>query len=131
MKNAGASATRILVVEDEPAISLLCLRTLTGEGFEVDIVVNGLEAQDMLSQKSYDLLIIDIRTPLMNGKQLYQHINERHPELAKRAIFTTGDVIGSDTQHFLEEMGRPYLPKPFTPEMLKTIVREALKEIQK
>ena len=122
---------RILVVEDEPAICEVCLRVLTSEGFEVDIAVNGDVAQDMLNKKDYALCLIDIRTPVMNGKQLYQIIIEKHPELAKGVIFTTGDVINGYNQRFLELARRPFLPKPFTPDELRTIVRETLTEMEK
>jgi len=131
MKNSSAEVKKILVVEDEPAITQVCLRALTGEGFEVDIAVNGEIAQDMLGGKDYDLCLIDIRTPVMNGMQLYQCIQERHPKLIDRVMFTTGDVMDGDTQSFLEQTGRPFLPKPFTPDELRTIVRETLRQIEK
>ncbi len=130
MKNSGAGVKRILVVEDEPAISQVCLRVFTGEGFEVDIAVDGQIAQDMLGRKDYDLCLIDIRAPVMNGKQLYQYMSERYPELASGVIFTTGDVMGGDIQSFLERSGRPFLPKPFTPDELRTIVKQALGELE-
>ena len=131
MKNSGASPKRILVVEDEPGISQVCLRALTSEGFEVDIAVNGNVAQEMLGEKDYDLCLIDIRTPIMNGKQLYQCIQEKHPKLIDGVIFTTGDVMGGDTQRFLEQSDRPFLPKPFAPDELKTIVKETLRQLEK
>ena len=131
MKNSSAGTKRILVVEDEPAISQICLRTLTSEGFEVDIAVNGNVAQDMLGKKDYDLYLIDIRTPVMNGKQLYEWLQEKHPQLASRVIFTTGDVMGKDIQGFLDQTARPFLPKPFTPDELRTIVRETLRRMEK
>jgi DNA-binding response OmpR family regulator len=131
MKSSSAGVKRILVVEDEPVISQLCLRTLTSEGFEVDVAVNGQVAQDMLREKGYDLVIVDIRTPIMNGKQLYQCITEKHPKLINGVIFTTGDVTGGDTQSFLERSGRPFLPKPFTPDELRTTVKRALSELEK
>ena len=105
MENLSAGAKRILVVEDEPAVSDLCRRVLTSEGFEVDIAVNGKVAQDMLEEKQYDLCLFDIKTPIMNGKELYQWLKEKHPQLASRVIFTTGE--------------------------LKTIVTETLKEVGK
>ena len=129
MKQPGAGAKRILIVEDEPAISDVCRRILTGEGFEMDIAVNGKVAQDMLKEKQYDLCLFDIRTPVMDGKELYQWLKEKHPQQASRVIFTTGDVMGGDTQSFLEQASRPFLPKPFTPAQLKAIMREALKEV--
>jgi len=61
------------------------------------------------------------------GKQLYQCIKDRYPKLIKRVIFTSGDVVNNHTQHFLEQSGRPFLSKPFTPEELITAVREAFK----
>ena len=131
MKKSNAGAKRILVVEDEPAISQVCLRALTSEGFEVDIAVNGDVAQDMLGEKDYDLCLIDIRTPIMNGKQLYQFIIGEYPKLANRVIFTTGDVGDGYTQRFLELSHRPYLPKPFTPDELRTMISETLSQIEK
>ena len=131
MKNAGASVRRILVVEDEPVISDVCQRVLTSEGFEVDIAVNGKIAQDMLEEKQYDLCLIDIRTPTMNGKELYQWLQEKHPQLADRVLFTSGDVMSGDIQSFLEQTTRPFLPKPFSSSELKAMVSEALKEIEK
>lgn len=89
MKTPYSSVKRSLVVEDEPAIRVLCLRVLTGEGFEVDIAVNGKVAQDMIEKKQYDLCLLDIRTPVMTGNELYQWLKEKHPQLAGRVIFSS------------------------------------------
>jgi len=131
VKKPSAGAKRVLVVEDEPAISDVCRRVLTGEGFEVEIAVNGEVAQDMIDKKQYDLCLVDIRTPAMNGRELYQWLKEKHPQLVNRVIFTSGDVMAGDTQSFLEQAARPFLPKPFTPDEIRTIVQEALKEVEK
>ena len=126
MKHSKGDEKRILVVEDEPTISQVCQRTLTAEGFDVDIAVNGAIAQDMLDEKRYDLCIIDIRTPIMNGKELYQHIQEEHPEFTDKVIFTTGDVLDEKLESLLKGAKKPYLPKPFSPDELRTVVREML-----
>lgn len=131
MKNYGAGVKRILIVEDEPVIGEVCRRTLAGEAFEVDIAVSGRVAQGMLGEKDYDLILTDIRMPEVGGKQLYQWISDKYPGLAKRVIFITGDVMGGGTHSFLELSGRPYLLKPFTPEELKTIVSETLRQLEK
>ena len=102
------------------------MRVLTNEGLEVDIALNGRIGQDMLEKRDYALLLIDLRTPVMNGKELFQHISEKHPELMDRVILTTGDVVGKDTQSFVDQTGRLFLPKPFSPEELRAIVRKAL-----
>ncbi|MDP2730210.1 MAG: response regulator [Dehalococcoidales bacterium] len=122
MNTSGAGLKRILVVEDEPAISNVCWRVFTTEGFEVDIADNGRVAQDMIEKKQYDLCLVDIRTPEMNGKEFYQWLKEKHPQMEQKVIFTTGDVMGGDTQVFLEQNGRPFLPKPFTPDELRAIL---------
>lgn len=129
MSRPCAGQKRILVVEDELEITRICRRTLAPEGYQVDIATNGAMAEQMLQEEDYDLIIIDIKTPVMDGKQLYQNMNERYPELVSKTIFTTGDVISSETQYFIEQTGRPFLPKPFTPEELKVIVRETLKQL--
>jgi len=131
MKNSGAGVKKILVVEDEPAICNICQRVLTREGFEVDIAVNGRVAQDMIEEKQFSLYLVDIRTPKMNGTELYQWLEKKYPQLTSRVIFTTGSVMGGDTITFVEQTGRPFLPKPFTPNELKAIVQEALKQIEK
>jgi len=131
MKNPAAGAKRILIVEDEPAICQICVRVLTSEGFEVDIAVNGSVAKDMLGKEDYDLCLIDIRTPVMNGKQLYQFIIRKHPKLVNGVMFTTGDVMDGYTERFLELTGRPFILKPFTPDGLRTIVRETLSPMKK
>jgi len=125
MKRQDTGTKRILVVEDEPAICDGCWRVLTDEGFDVEIAVNGKVAQDMIRNKQYDFCLIDIRTPKMNGIELYQWLKEKHPQLAGGVMFTTGDVMGGDIQSFLEHAARPFLPKPFTTDELKAIVKEA------
>ena len=120
---------RALVVEDEPVISQICRRMLVAEGFDVDIAMNGLIAKKMVDDNSYDLCLTDIRTPAMDGIQLYQYLEQEHPELARRVIFTTGDVMSSDIAQFLEGTKKPFLPKPFTPDELKQVIRDTLAEI--
>lgn len=130
MKNMG-TGKKILVVEDEPAISTVCQRVLSSEGFEADIASNGKVAQEMIEKKQYDFCLIDIRTPTMNGKELYQWLQEKHPALTGGVVFTTGDVMGGDVQSFLEKTARPFLPKPFTPDEIRAIMRQALEEAVK
>jgi len=128
MKLSSAGVKKILVVEDEPGIRQVCQRVLTSQGYHVDFATNGATAEDMLMKEDYDLLLIDIKTPVMNGKEFYQNIKDRYPKLRDRVVFTTGDVISSDTQDFLKQAGRPFLFKPFTPDELQAIVRESLNQ---
>ena len=130
MTSSSGVKGRILSVEDEPSIRQVCRRTLTSQGYQVDFAINGVVAESMLMKADYDLLLVDIKTPVMDGKQLYRYIKKRYPKLAGRVIFTTGDVINDDTQSFLERTGRPFLLKPFSPDELKALVRENLRRLQ-
>jgi CheY-like chemotaxis protein len=85
----------------------------------------------MIDEEQYDFCLIDMRTPKMNGPELYQWLKEKYPQVANRVIFTSGDVMGGDIKSLLEQSGRPFLPKPFTPDELKAIVQEALKQIER
>ena len=129
MSNSSGVKGKILSVEDEPSIRQVCRRTLTSQGYQVDFAQNGVAAASMLMKADYDLLLVDIKTPVMDGKQLYHYIEERYPQLADRVIFTTGDVISEDTQSFLARTGRPFLLKPFSPDELGALVRENLRRL--
>jgi DNA-binding response OmpR family regulator len=126
MEQANAKAKNILVVEDEPAIAKVCAKTLTPEGFQVEVAVNGEAALDVLRQKEFALCFIDIRLPAMNGIELYGQLEKEHPRMVNKVIFTTGDVLASDVKPFLERTNRPYLVKPFSPDELRAIVRNVL-----
>ncbi len=114
----------ILVIEDEPIICRVCVKTLTASGYDVEIANNGLIGMEMANKKKYDLYFSDVRTPAMNGIQFYHYLIERDPQLARRVIFTTGDVMSPDVKTFLGEIKNPYLPKPFTPDDLRKIVTD-------
>jgi DNA-binding response OmpR family regulator len=105
----------------------MCRRVLTKEGFEVDIAANGRLAQDMIEERQYHICLIDVRTPTMNGTELYQWLQKKYPRLANQVVFTTGGVIDEKIMPFIAQSGKPFLPKPFTPDELIAVVRKALK----
>jgi DNA-binding response OmpR family regulator len=131
MEDSGGGKKVILIMDDEPAICGICQRVLADEGFEVDVAANGKVAQPMITGKHYSLFLFDVRTPEMNGMELYRWLEENHPRLAGRVIFTTGSVVGQSTTAFVEHASRPFLPKPFTPDELKDIVARTLREVEK
>ena len=128
MNNSSIDIKSILVVEDETAIREICMKALSSEGYEVELVINGKLAEEKLKGKKYDLLLIDIRTPVMNGKELYNYILKEVPDMTDKVIFTTGDIMADNLQRFIEKTGSPFLPKPFTPSDLRKIVKETLEQ---
>jgi len=120
------SKKRILVIEDEPTIGLLCKRVLTAGGFDVDVVNNGLDAKKVAEEKDYVLCVSDVRLPGMTGIELYQHwITSKNP-IAERVVFITGDTMNNYVRDFLKKTDRPTVMKPFEPEDLVAAVRKAL-----
>lgn len=125
MLKGDGQGKRGLVVEDEPSIARMCIRALGAEGFEVDVASDGKAAQTCLARNGdiYDLCLIDIRTPGMNGIELYHYLKETGSRMINRVIFTTGDIINNQIRAFLEETGRPFLPKPFTLDELRSVIK--------
>jgi DNA-binding response OmpR family regulator len=124
MLNENEKRSKVLVLEDEPIIGRATSRTLTSEGFEVDIAENGFAAKNNIdAHNQYELMIFDIKTPGINGMQLYEYLEQQYPELTSRVIFTTGDSLGDITMEFLHKVNRQYLDKPYTPSQLKEMIR--------
>ena len=90
------------------------------QGHTVDTAGDGRTAKDLISQCRYDLIISDLKMPNMNGRDFYRHVASVEPALARRIIFSTGDTANPDTQAFFEEVGNPFLTKPFN---LKELLR--------
>jgi len=124
MKKPGTALKSVLIVEDEAAIGEFCHRVLSQHGFKVSIAGNGKVAQQMIEKKEYDLLLIDIRMPVMDGVELYRWLNEKHPQIASRVIFTTGSVLGQETLNFIGSTGKPFLLKPFSADELIGLVKK-------
>ena len=121
---------RVLVVEDELVISQICIKTLVKEGFEVDTAPNGLIAKGFLAGQEYDYCLIDIRTPHMSGIEFYHYLEKNCPQLISGVILTTGDCLSPNAASFLNEVNRPFLPKPFTPSELRATMEKTKKKEQ-
>ena len=119
---------RILVADDEEIVIQSCLRVLSGGGFQVDAARDGLEALKAIDENGYDVLILDIKMPKMNGMEVLQRVKEAHPDI---------DVIMITGLHEIEtavqamKLGAfDYLPKPFEPEELELVVARAFERRQ-
>jgi len=60
-------------------------------GCSVDTDTNGMEAQEMLNRNRYDILLVDMSMPVMDGRELFVCIRERHPDLVNKIIFMSAD----------------------------------------
>ena len=119
----GAS---LLVVEDEAQLAAAVTESLRDAGYVVDHAADGEAALECVAAKSFDLVVCDLKMPRLDGKAFFRELSSKSPKLARRVIFVTGDVAGTDAEKFLEESGCRWLAKPFRLGDLLRTVKEVL-----
>ncbi len=103
---------RILIAEDDENLSFMLEQYLTQKGFEVTIKPNGEEAFDTFCKKSFDLLILDVMMPKLDGFELAKKIKEVNPNVP--IIFLTAKSQKEDTLAGFEAGADDYITKPFS-----------------
>jgi CheY-like chemotaxis protein/anti-sigma regulatory factor (Ser/Thr protein kinase) len=118
----------ILLIEDEVTLRSAISRFLRNTGYSVEVAEGGGEALALLTEHSYDLILLDLRMEGMTGEQVYELIASRNPEQARRIVFMTGDLHSDAASRFIRLTGRPVLAKPFTLGELETRVAQLIDE---
>jgi DNA-binding NtrC family response regulator len=116
----STSKETILVVDDEKNIRLTVSHTLMSMGYQVETAVNGEEAITMLENKQYDLALLDLRMPGMDGLHLLRHIAREQPHLPTAMITAHGTVDNAVEAMKLGAVD--FLQKPFTPQEIRDLV---------
>ena len=119
-------AQRILVVEDEPSIAETTLYALNTEGFEAIWAATGEAALALMAEHSFDLAILDVGLPDINGFDLFRRISQSLP-----VIFLTARSGEIDRVVGLELGADDYIAKPFSPRELCARVRTVLRRLRK
>ena len=119
-------ASKILIVDDEPVLRNLLEDSLTSEGFLCETAECAKTALAKIGDNQYDLVILDLALPDMNGILLCQKIYQNSPRLRGRIIFITGIGLDEDTSQHLESLAGAYLAKPFELASLNQAVRGLL-----
>ncbi|MCY4599116.1 MAG: response regulator [Acidobacteria bacterium] len=114
----------VLMVEDEPALATAVSEALADAGYRVDCAGDGQQALEHVRKTVYDVVICDLKMPRMDGRAFYLEIAKTTPALARRIVFVTGDVAGTDAARFLEDSGCRWLAKPFRIRELIAVIRE-------
>ncbi len=122
----AVAAASVLVVEDETALATAVTDALRDAGYLVERAGDGEEALVKIKEHAFDLVVCDLKMPRLDGKAFYRTLSAVAPGLAKRVIFVTGDVAGTDAEQFLEESGCRWLAKPFRLADLLRAVKEGL-----
>lgn len=118
---------KILVVDDEKVIVKGIKFNLENEGYEVDVAYDGAEAVEKAQETEYDLIILDIMMPKMDGLEACMHIRENS---TVPIIFLTAKVEDMDKLLGFENGADDYITKPFNILELKARVRALLRRSQ-
>ncbi|WP_163969479.1 response regulator [Oceanobacillus halotolerans] len=116
----------LLIVDDQPGIRLLLQDILTSEGYEVTVATTGKEALDYIIDQTFDLIILDYKLPILDGKELLQQLEKR--KMTTPAILMSGlaEDIDKEAQQF--SMVQEVLAKPFNVEDITKIVSRLLQK---
>jgi DNA-binding response OmpR family regulator len=120
----NGQATRLLIVDDEQSICVVLARALGYLGFDVEAVNSGPEALARLAEADYDLMLLDIRMPGMDGMEVMQHVRQSNPELP--IIIMTGQGTLESAIAALKLGALDYVLKPVGVPELAAAVEQAL-----
>jgi two-component system NtrC family sensor kinase len=117
----------VLVVDDEPEIAATLAEMLAADDHHVEMAANGVIALDRLRERTYDVILSDLRMPELDGPGLYRELERRQPELLGRLIFVTGDTLAPETRAFVARTGALTVSKPFAPEEIRKAIQQAMR----
>ena len=119
---------KILLVDDEPALTEPLSRLLTREGYAVDVAIDGLVGGKLASTGNYDLLILDWMLPHLTGLQICQQLRDRSDSTP--VLFLTAKDTLDDRVLGLDAGADDYIVKPFELRELLARVRALLRRVQ-
>src|SRR4051812_45986294 len=125
------SKTRVLVIDDEAPIRLLCRVNLEAEGMEVLEAADGPSGLDVARDEVPDVVLLDVMMPGLDGWRVAEHLLEDERTNAIPIIFLTARAEFRDRARGLDIGGVDYVTKPFNPLDLAPLVRELLERIEK
>ncbi|MDH4198474.1 MAG: response regulator [Candidatus Aminicenantes bacterium] len=117
---------RILVVDDEITVCKSIRQALVCDAYEVDVALSGEEALKKEDEKKYDVIIADLMMPGLSGIDLLKSLKAKNS--AAKVIMVTGYPTMKTTVQSIQIGAFDYLPKPFLPTQLRSLVARALAE---
>jgi CheY-like chemotaxis protein len=116
----------VLVLDDEPSIRAFLTKALKLGHFEPTVAQRGVEALELVRQRTFDAVLVDHRMPGMSGTDVYEAAVAIRPELAPRFVFMSGDVLNPDLREFAEQRDVSLLAKPFDVETVLRVVADVV-----
>jgi DNA-binding response OmpR family regulator len=117
---------RILIVEDDENIRKTMSNILQQRGYETDTAKSGKEAEQKASTNFYNLALLDIKLPDMEGTQLLAKLHEDTPKMVK--IMVTGYPSLENAMEALNQGADAYVTKPVKPAKLLALIKEKLQK---
>ncbi|MGE0789996.1 MAG: response regulator [Sandaracinaceae bacterium] len=114
LKLVTASASRVLVIDDEPMLRRALRRLLEPAHRVVDVADASAALRLLETDRSFDMILCDVMMPGMDGPGFHVAMEQRHPELLGRIVYMTGGVFTVSSRDFLSRPGRKVLTKPVT-----------------
>jgi CheY-like chemotaxis protein len=122
---AAAHPLRILLAEDNRVNQKVTLRLLAQFGYQADVAVTGLEVLALLDQQRYDLILMDVQMPELNGLETTQRIRAEWPSATQPQIIAlTASAMPGDRETILQAGLDHYLSKPIEIEALVAALRD-------
>jgi DNA-binding NtrC family response regulator len=122
------SSGYIVVIDDEEAICSGCSLVLTDQGYTVDTFLSGKPGLDAILQDSYDLVLLDLKLPDMEGMEILKHIRRDKSEM--NVIIMTGYASVENAVDAMKQGAFDYLSKPFSDDELILTVKKAIQNKQ-
>ena len=116
----------ILIVDDEPNIVMSLEFLMRKNGYQVGIARNGTEALAAIDHTPYDLILLDIMMPDVDGLEVCRQLRQRPDRTATKVIFLSAKSREADVQKGYAAGADLYIPKPFSTRQLMEKVRELL-----
>jgi CheY-like chemotaxis protein len=113
---------KIIVLDDDPVVTLSCKRILGAEGYNITTVARGEEALKKIEKEEYDLLITDIRLPDMHGIEVVREARIIQPNTD--VVVITGYPTLEDAKESIRLGAFEYIEKPFTPEFMINVAKK-------
>ncbi|MGV3721110.1 MAG: response regulator transcription factor, partial [Actinomycetota bacterium] len=125
-RERNAMSKKVLVVDDQPHIVRLIQVNLEKEGLQVSTASDGVEGLEKISEERPDLVILDVIMPRKDGFQVLRDIKSDEGLADIPVIMLTVKTHNADIVEGLKEGAELYLPKPFHPKELVSLVKRVL-----
>jgi len=119
---------RVLVVDDEEIVGKRLKQALTKVGYEVETFLDGKDALARLAERSFDVVVTDIRMDEVDGLEVLRQVRESTPRT--KVIIITGYATIETAREALVKGAFEFIAKPFRPKELRKVVERAVEALR-